>query len=412
MKSDRTTTRLVHQRGRMNRLSSTGFNNDIRLVRWSSVFAILMMVAGCGVTGRSNMSAAYLASGSWTILPTPSPNPTTQADRLLGVSCPSMKVCVAVGTSSNGSHASTTRPLAEYWDGTRWSLQAIKHPIASGLSAVSCPTTDSCTAVGFAYGQPLAEHWDGTTWEIAAIARAPRYGGSDTSLTAVSCPSTSSCVAVGYYREPSGGTIPLIERLRRGKWELELLPDGAAGNLQLWSVSCPSVRNCVAIGNAGTNLLVERWAGASWSRIQVPQPKGAFASASVSCPAAIECIIVGSTQVGPFSEEWRSGTWSLTAVGQRQFQPHGLSCASSGICMTVGAAQTSHGALNTSARWDGEKWTAQSTPSPMPSRSGNRILFAVSCSSSSACIAVGQQDYPLPSFDLAPTQAARWLAST
>jgi hypothetical protein len=42
--------------------------------------------------------------------------------------------------------------LAEQWNGTSWSMLATPNPpgsIASYLSGVSCPTSQTCTAVGY-----------------------------------------------------------------------------------------------------------------------------------------------------------------------------------------------------------------------------------------------------------------------
>jgi hypothetical protein len=43
--------------------------------------------------------------------------------------------------------------------------------------------------------QPLVEAWDGSNWSIVS---APIAGTAGTDLSAVSCPSPSTCTAVGY----------------------------------------------------------------------------------------------------------------------------------------------------------------------------------------------------------------------
>ncbi len=117
--------------------------------------------------------------------------------RLLSVSCPSKRFCMAVGivipTESNGGRAA---PLAELWDGSRWSeLRTVKIRGSrdTELSGVSCSSTTACTAVGFftkhGNGWPLAERWDGLRWSRQHLAGVVPQ--------AVSCPGARACMAVG-----------------------------------------------------------------------------------------------------------------------------------------------------------------------------------------------------------------------
>jgi len=101
------------------------------------------------------------------------------------VSCPSGTVCTAVGGYSSsyafqpelppgctytGESSCGSRPAAARWSGKRWSIQSTPSPTgatSSGLAAVSCATTTTCTAVGSyddAAGRQsvLVERWHGT----------------------------------------------------------------------------------------------------------------------------------------------------------------------------------------------------------------------------------------------------------
>jgi hypothetical protein len=79
------------------------------------------------------------------------------------------------------------------------------------------------------------------------------------SLLSVSCPSASDSVAVGVYS--SGGTV--VERWNGSNWALVASPDRTNTVSALLGVSCTSATNCLAVGNAETNLyrfsLVERF---------------------------------------------------------------------------------------------------------------------------------------------------------
>jgi hypothetical protein len=71
------------------------------------------------------------------------------ASALVGVSCVSRSLCVAVGslTPAGGTQVA----LAERWNGARWSVDRSARPSAPGasaLSAVSCTSRRFCIAVG------------------------------------------------------------------------------------------------------------------------------------------------------------------------------------------------------------------------------------------------------------------------
>ena len=106
------------------------------------------------------------------LAPVASPNPGGSSDTsLTAVSCATATSCVAIGSShSNG----TTRPIAERWDGTRWSLTgplAAAGPAAQ-VTRIVCIGATNCTAVGRAVlnaaTAPLVERWNGARWSIEA----------------------------------------------------------------------------------------------------------------------------------------------------------------------------------------------------------------------------------------------------
>jgi hypothetical protein len=102
-------------------------------------------------------------------------------------------------------------PLAERWNGRRWTIQRTPNPGDAQLAGVSCATRTSCTAVGhsntFGPAAPvaLAERWNGKKWSIQPTPNAHTPSGS--LLIAVSCPSPTACIAVG-----SGQRGALIEQ--------------------------------------------------------------------------------------------------------------------------------------------------------------------------------------------------------
>lgn len=183
----------------------------------------------------------------WTIRSTP-PTGDSFTD-LTNVSCPTTSDCVAVGETGT---TEKTVPVIERWNGTAWAIQ--KSPVipaadAPGLNSVSCATASSCTAIGSyltsSGAEPLAEHWNGAKWSRQTIPGATNYP-----LYAVSCPSATSCTAAGGYSTgPNSGGLPLAAHWNGTAWSLQYPPNPANSHGgELNGISCPSTTKCVASG--------------------------------------------------------------------------------------------------------------------------------------------------------------------
>ena len=174
------------------------------------------------------------------------------------VSCPTRTNCFAVGQVAD---ANANRTLVEYWNGTAWKIQAGPYPPGaqtSGLIGVSCPSLKHCFAVGFrsnrAIGGPLTERWNGKRWLIVSSPKG--RGMSANTLLGVTCTSASNCFAVG-----SHGTKTLVEHWNGNRWTAQASPNpppSASPAPFLSRVSCVSATNCFAVG-LGFGTLVERY---------------------------------------------------------------------------------------------------------------------------------------------------------
>jgi hypothetical protein len=304
--------------------------------------------------------------------------------------------------------------LAERWNGKRWSIQPTPTinggtpdiTLVPGLEAVSCVSRAACLAVGFyatAGGTPstLAERWNGRRWSIE---QAARVGGV---LLGVSCASKTACTAVGF---TFPGLSTLAERWNGKRWAIQapVLPY-ASRTRPLGAVSCASATACLAVSGAVFNPdclnAVCEWRAASWNRNKwsVVQPPRAWVfgqGGGVACPSPSECIVLGndgSLSVG----RWNGVTWSIQPIrGAPSLE--GVSCPSSTVCTAVGryeagvppelapacAPFTSPcGDMTLAERWNGRRWSIQATPRPPGATSSG--LGAVSCATTTACIAVG-----------------------
>jgi hypothetical protein len=173
----------------------------------------------------------------------------------------------------------------------------------------------------------------------------------------------------------------------------------------LSGVSCTSSTACTAVGNyfnsAGARVtLAELWDGTSWTAQSTPNPADATSSglAGVSCTSIMACTAVGqyfnSAGVGvTLTELWDGTNWTVPSTpnpaNAKESALSGVSCTSSTACTAVGHYRISPGSSAMLAeRWDGTSWTVQSTPNPADATSS--VLYGVSCTSSVACTAVGQ----------------------
>jgi hypothetical protein len=365
---------------------------------------------GGDIAGGAGLAEVWNGT-SWTVQTTPSIDSS-----LDGVSCGSANVCTAVGGFENRSGAQVT--LAEVWNGTSWTVQTTPNPsgavYGSDLDAVSCRSATACTAVGtYEYSSDrsatLAEVWNGTSWTVQTTPNPE--GAIDSSLDAVSCSSATTCTAVGSYENSSYAELTLAEAWNGTSWTVQTTPNpsGASYGSDLEGVSCSSTTACTAVGESQDSsgfysTLSEVWNGTSWTVLTTPNRKGAIANEldAVSCRSATACTAVGSYEnsSGPTSalaEAWNGTSWTIqttpTPNGGTDGYLHAVSCRSTTACTAVGTFSNRSGAQVTLAeRWNGTSWTVQTTPSPSRSVLGlepDSELHGVSCSSATACTAVG-----------------------
>jgi hypothetical protein len=186
-------------------------------------------------------------------------------------------------------------------------------------------------------------------------------------------------------------------------------PTGATESI-LSGVSCMSSTACTAVGEfyngsgrAGGGkgeLLAESWNGTTWSVQEPPIPTGATESilSGVSCTSSTACIAVGHFESSsgkrvPLAESWNGTVWSIqeppSPTGAKQSYLGGVSCTSSTACTAVGHFESSSGKrVPLAESWNGTVWSVQEPPNPTGAIES--MLSGVSCMSSTACIAVGE----------------------
>jgi subtilisin family serine protease/sugar lactone lactonase YvrE len=355
-------------------------------------------------TGYGEDQTFTTGPSEWLVQPTPVPD--GKWNGLNDVSCVSRSSCTAVGNYGEGS---TANGFAARWDGEEWSLEPM--PELAGAKqvfpkVVSCASERWCAAVGITLGSALnseytalAERWNGREWTVDSL---PLPTGTiESELSDVSCTSANACTAVGHYEKEDATSYLLVERWNGTKWARQTPP--ALGHEHffesLQSVSCVDASYCVAVGeeyfSGGGGA--ELWNGTSWTKISGMSESELR---HVSCPLRNACTAVG-LMPGNHTEavHWDGKGWSATeaiplAPGTRELWIlTSVSCPEANACTLSGSSSPGDGIAPFATRWDGGKWSVQSTAEPAQEEGGlpypQAELDGLSCPSPSWCVAAG-----------------------
>lgn len=242
-------------------------------------------------------------------------------------------------------------------------------------------------------------------WSIA-------YPPASGDLLATSCVASSACVTVG------GGFGPIVARWNGATWGPQASADPAAPTAMnrstLSGVSCADTTTCIAVGtydddrcdshgcSAATLPFAERSNAATWTLQPTPTPAGSGPYSglnAISCPSPNACVAVGyRDDERQLAERWDGVRWSIQSTANRPGVLTSVACTSADACTAVGYAPSGRASRPLAEHWDGLRWAIQDVPSP----GRGSQLEGVSCTASNACTAVGQ------SFQTARPIAGRW----
>ncbi len=386
--------------------------------RWTKMVAVVAVAVMLATT-------AVASATEWTSQGTP--RLAHELDALLtAVSCSSPTACIAVGNELRKVGAPIT-PLAERFNGARWTRLLLPREPPGELKAVSCSSSSSCLAVGLLEiacnvrsptpncTSPLTEHFNGRRWTVV-----PAPAHAEGSFSSVSCAGASVCIAIG---ETADGS-PLADRFDgRNLTAIPLpsvLPSSAEGIVdKLASVSCTSPTACTAVGNevifwlnpnaggeggalpgASDLPLAEHWNGSTWNAEAFPASLGWSTGASaVSCAAEGRCVAIGQTrdsvdQIASFDgSNWIAEPVTLQELhGSSEFSA--LSCPSSTACTLAGAVEVTGASRRSRVAilsFNGKRWRSQRLPAAVTAQRPE--LTGLSCLTTSFCVAVGDTNH-------------------
>ena len=202
---------------------------------------------------------------------------------------------------------------------------------------------------------------------------------------------------------PQGTIVPSPNATGSLSWSIVTSPNtSTTQNNYLESTSCTSTTFCMAAGfYPGTydQTLIEEWNGTSWSIVTSPNTSTTEDNVlhGVSCTSSSFCMAAGIyNNSGGYGqtliEEWNGTSWSIvtspnTSTTQAN-QLLAMSCTSTSFCMATGLYVNGGGYSQTLAEeWNGTSWSI--VTSPDTSTTQNNDLHGVSCTSSSFCMAAG-----------------------
>ncbi len=215
---------------------------------------------------------------------------------LLGISCPSTKLCVAVGeldeiiSSANPTGGPSTwreaRPTGEAESDCHatW-VPPCRDPKGRRIRSVSCPSAQLCVAVtgeGYVYSS-TDPTGSGDDWRVVDV----DGDGRDTHLWSVSCPTASLCVAVSGERYTSGKVLTSTNPTGgTAAWTVTQLDE----SLDLRGVSCGTPTLCVAVAQQGRLLVSRNPTGGAGAWTELGTPGGPGDLQGVSCAATVICV--------------------------------------------------------------------------------------------------------------------------
>jgi len=316
--------------------------------------------------------------------------------------------------------AVATFPVAA--QGSTWSLKT--NPLPSGgkegtARGVSCAATfcasvgDFKTSIWGASGDELLEPGE---WKSAEILANP--GPKNGDLRGVSCWAAEECRAAGAYGT-SGGTGELLVEVRlegQKKWEQQTAGKSPGSTPEFRGISCIlSGTYCLAVGQfaggvKGEAAFAQEWNSANWIPLAAPENPGNRKHGhltSVSCVSKTFCMAAGGwgrevlgkevIQAGSMTYNKTEKIWAPIEAAEPATAENGdfyaISCVSSTFCMAVGnwkenpELETGGPTRILADIWNGTKWTVSLSSGPASINEGT--LRGVSCLSAEECEVVG-----------------------
>jgi photosystem II stability/assembly factor-like uncharacterized protein len=340
-------------------------------------------------------------TGAPAVVGQPAPAGTGQLD---AVTCAGPTHCWAVGAPGPAEATGTTPSApaspaavidATVDGGMTWTAQPVALTPAPVLTAISCPSDRLCMAVGLSGtgtgGVVLTAADGGATWAPASVPAGAIV------VTGVECTGADDCTAIA----GDGTTFWSAHSTDFGQtWVRE--GDLPPGFMDAGDLSCATGAACLVTGFTATTaghgqgaLAISTDGGGTWTAATVPTGTGLLQGAA--CATISSCLAVGTTsttvsapvpaQGSLLTSDDGGHTWTHAAGAEPIDDIFGIECPSRSICAMVGTNWVGTPAVGTGAvahsSDGGADFTASATEyTPL-------ALTGLSCPTTQRCVAVG-----------------------
>jgi photosystem II stability/assembly factor-like uncharacterized protein len=312
------------------------------------------------------------------------------------VGAPGTTAASAAGTTSSVPPTAATVIDATVNGGMTWTAQAVTVTPAPALTGISCPTVRLCMAVGLSgtgtAGVVLTTSDAGTTWAPASVPSGAIV------ITSIECAAATDCTAIA----SDGTTFWSAHSTDFGRtWTQE--GDLPPGFLDAGNLACVAGASCLVTGYTATTaghgqgaIAISTDGGGTWTAASVPAGTGLVQGAV--CATISSCLAVGtmSTTVSAvvpakgqlLTSDDGGHTWASATAGQQPVDDmYGVDCPSGSTCAVVGTNWIGIPAVGTGAvahsSDGGATFTASATEyTPL-------ALTALACPTARRCVAVG-----------------------
>jgi hypothetical protein len=267
---------------------------------------------------------------------------------------PNNETCYAVGQTAGGENPAVVVSITTGASGDVIGGRPVSIPDTIQLNGITCPTDNTCYAVGQGGGGPII-----VTIPVADISKSTHYNPpneSGNTYQAIACPSNSACYVVGSYLDIDGTldtyAIPNPEQ----PFTQPLTQKVTAVNA-FSAIGCSSSSTCFALGGPvqcgvyTANEVVSITNGTAATTAQPYYAPGVSLN-GIACPASETCLIVGSSgsfedgnlvDVEGFVLPVQFGNLNTSALSSVSGSNQGLSsiaCSDQYHCYAVGGNTT------------------------------------------------------------------------
>ena len=310
------------------------------------------------------------------------------------------------------------------------SLDSDNNLLGKGLADLSCPSVKVCVAVGDTGGtsyqsEPLMERTSdgGLTWTAAALPWRPQVPvpGGVLALGSVACSTVSDCMIGANYGQ-IGHLVPspLITTNGGSTWQQIAVPADLADSGP--NVTCVTVTECVAYGPdyalPGSKMIIAGTSdeGATWSEPRIVNECDSDCG-YVVCISQLTCLSVNLAAYSALSAVL-PGTKLVLHLAPRspvhtQFLNTEFACPTSKLCLGVitwqhgknGAISTGISTITTNG---GRTWIT----SRLPEATVPIEMDGIACPSATACVAIGLYSEQAPRHPSSLLQSVGLVLST